>query len=106
MVKNMIVDNVTIGLVCAMVGAVTGFGSYNRVNRKEIQADTSQSVRMETKIDNIGTGVDSIRLDIKDHARKFDTMNERLTRCEESNKSGHRRLDEHLQKQDERKEII
>lgn len=98
----MIVDNITIGLVCACIGAVTGFGGYYRNNKKDIQQDTTASVRMETKIDSIGNGVDSIRLDIKEHGRDINTLAERMTRCEESTKSGHKRLDEHLQLSEER----
>jgi len=98
----MVVDNITVGLVCAAVGTVTGLGGYFRSNKKDIQKDTTQSIRMESKIDNVALGVDAIRLDIKDHGRKIDTLNERLIRCEESTRSGHKRLDEHLQLTEER----
>ncbi len=44
-------------------------------------------------MDYIARGVDDIKLDLKDQARKIESQNERLIRVEESAKSAHKRLD-------------
>jgi septal ring factor EnvC (AmiA/AmiB activator) len=48
---------------------------------------------MESKLDYVSTGVDNIRLDMKDQGRQINAINDRLIRCEESTKSAHKRLD-------------
>lgn len=95
-------EQISIAALSALLGAGIGVFGFVRTGKKDIKEDTTQIIRMEAKIDNIGNGVDNIRLDFKDQARKIDGINDRLTRCEESAKSGHKRLDEHIQLHEEK----
>ena len=95
-------EQISIAALSTLVGMGIGIFGFVRTNKKDIKDDTTQSVKLEAKIDNISWGVDAIRLDIKDQGRKIDVINERLTRCEESTKSGHKRLDEHIQLHEEK----
>ena len=100
-------EQISIAALSTLVGMGIGIFGFVRTNKKDIKDDTTQSVKLEAKIDNISWGVDAIRLDIKDQGRKIDVINERLTRCEESTKSGHKRLDQHIQLHEENyKEMI
>ena len=89
-------DNVSIMLLCSLIACVVGFLSYIRAGKKETKEEAACTTRTEAKLDYVIKGVDDIRLDMRDHGRKIDNMNERLTRTEESTKSAHHRLDEHV----------
>lgn len=93
-------NEISIALLCSLFGTLIGIAGYIRLSKKDIQEDTSSSTRLETKLDYVSKGVDDIRLDIRDQGRKIEGMNDRLIRCEESTKSAHHRLDEHLKEGD------
>jgi len=94
-------DPISITAVSTIIGIGIGVLGSVRAGKKDIKEDITQSVtqnvKLETKLDNIAWGVDSIRIDMKEHGRKIDDINDRLARCEESTKSSHKRIDEHLQ---------
>lgn len=91
-----IMNEISIALLCSLLGTFIGIAGYMRLNRKDIKEDTTSNTRLEAKLDYVSKGVDDIRLDIRDQGRKIEGMNDRLIRCEESTKSLHHRLDEHL----------
>lgn len=82
-------DNVTIGVICSLLGAVVSFISISIYYRQDGQHDGNIS----TKIDYIQRGVDDIRLDIKAQDNKIENIIERLAKVEDSTKSAHHRLD-------------
>lgn len=86
-------DTISIGLICTMAGAAIAFLSFIKSSKKDTQKETSNSVRVEAKLDYVAKGVDDIRLDMKDHSRQIKDISERLTRVEESSKSAHHRID-------------
>jgi len=90
-------DQISITALGTLLGIFVGVIGAVRTGKRDIKSETTHSVKMEAKIDNISWGVDAIRLDLKDQGRKIDNMDQRLTRCEESAKSSHKRIDEHLQ---------
>lgn len=86
-------NEINLGLLCSLLGAVLGFAGFMRYNREDTKEETSSFTKVETKIDYISKGVDDIRLDIKSQDRKIVDIVQRLTRVEESAKSAHHRID-------------
>jgi outer membrane murein-binding lipoprotein Lpp len=87
-------DVTTIGIICTIVGAVIGISTYKRTVTKDIQNETKESAIMATKLDFISQGVNNIQVKMEAQETKFEAMNERITRVEESTKSAHKRLDD------------
>jgi peptidoglycan hydrolase CwlO-like protein len=84
---------VTVGLVCTILGALIGFLTFNRNRDKDVRSDASESAVIKTKLDNISSGIDSIRIDIKANERRLTELSEKVIRIEESSKQAHKRLD-------------
>ena len=89
-------SEISIALLCTLAGTTMGVLGFIRTGKKDIKDDTACNIRLESKLDYVSQGVDDIRLDMKDHGRKIESLNERLVRVEESTKSAHHRLDEHI----------
>lgn len=62
-------------------------------SRKETRQDAAGSARVEAKLDNIGTGVEDIRVEMRGMRGRIDGLAERLSAVESSCKSAHHRLD-------------
>ena len=82
-----------IGILCTVLGAVIGVLSYNRNRDKDVKNDASDSAVIRTKLDNINSGVESIRIDIKAQEMRVTDLSERVIRVEESTKQAHKRMD-------------
>jgi hypothetical protein len=80
-------------IFCLILGAVVGVLTYNRNRDKDVRSDASESAVIRTKLDNINSGVESIRIDIKANERRVTELSERVIRVEESSKQAHKRLD-------------
>ncbi|MFJ5625459.1 hypothetical protein ACIQD3_22780 [Peribacillus loiseleuriae] len=85
--------NIEIGVLCAIIGAALSFLTFNRNRDKGVKNDASESAVIRTKLDNINSGVESIRIDIKANERRVSELSERVIRVEESSKQAHKRLD-------------
>lgn len=87
-------------VTCSVAGALLAASNLFRSSRKEATTaattEATSNTRMETKIDNIITGVNDIKFDMRVQGAKIETISERLTRTEEVAKSAHHRLDEHI----------
>jgi hypothetical protein len=86
-------NEVTIGLLCSIGGVILGWFGFLRLSKQDAKDEGGSIARVEAKLDYVGKGVDDIRLDIRDQGRKIETVQDRLTRVEESTKSAHKRLD-------------
>lgn len=82
-----------IASLCTMVGAFIGILTFSRNRDKDVKNDASKSAVVEAKLDNISSGIDSIRIDIKANERRVSELSERVIRIEESSKQAHKRLD-------------
>lgn len=82
-----------LGVISAIVGLVIGFLTFSRNRDKDVRNDASESAVIRTKLDNINSGVESIRIDIKANERRVSELSERVIRVEESSKQAHKRLD-------------
>ena len=84
---------VIVGLACTLIGMLIGVLSFARNRDKDLESESARKAVMETKLDAISSGVDSIRIDLKAQEKKWDDMDTRLVRVEESSKSAHKRID-------------
>jgi hypothetical protein len=82
-----------IGAVGTVFGILIGFLTFGRNRDKDVKTDASESAVIRTKLDNINSGVESIRIDIKASEKRMNELSERVIRVEESSKSAHKRLD-------------
>jgi septal ring factor EnvC (AmiA/AmiB activator) len=82
-----------IGLLCTVFGLGVGFFTFTRNRDKDVKNEASRSAVIETKLDNINRGVESIRIDIKANELKVNELSERVIRVEESSKQAHKRID-------------
>ncbi|WP_238884544.1 hypothetical protein [Clostridium sp. YIM B02551] len=87
-------DNLTLGLICTLIGAAGVLITQKRNFKQDTKEETSNSTRVEIKLDYAINGIDEIKSDIKDTKKDVNTLADRLTRVEESTKSAHKRLDE------------
>ena len=86
-------ENISITIICTLLGAVIGFATFNRNRDKDIKKDAQEDAETKAKLDYISRGVDDIKLDNKQRDREFLEMNKRLTVVEQSVKSLHKRVD-------------
>lgn len=84
---------VEIGVGCTIIGLVIGFFTFSRNRDKDVKSDATENAVIWTKLDNIGSSVESIRVDMKVSERKQEEITERVIRVEESAKQAHKRLD-------------
>jgi peptidoglycan hydrolase CwlO-like protein len=79
--------------ICAILTFVVGLLTFSRNRDKDVKNDASESAVIKTKLDNISSGIDSIRIDIKANERRVSELSERVIRVEESSKQAHKRID-------------
>ena len=63
-------------------------------SRKETRQDAASNAELKAKLDNISTGVEDIRVEMRSMRGRMDSMAERLSAVEASCKSAHHRLDQ------------
>jgi peptidoglycan hydrolase CwlO-like protein len=80
-------------VICAALTFVVGFLTFSRNRDKDVKNDASKSAVIETKLDTISSGIDSIRIDIKANEKRVTELAERVIRVEESSKQAHKRID-------------
>ncbi|KAB8126943.1 hypothetical protein F9U64_18900 [Gracilibacillus oryzae] len=83
--------------VASVIIAVLGYQLKKQAqqtqHQENLKNDATREAVIETKLDNINTGVENIRIDLRANERQIGAMNERVTRVEESTKQAHKRLD-------------
>jgi septal ring factor EnvC (AmiA/AmiB activator) len=84
---------VGISILCGLVGILIGILTFQRNRDKDVKNDASKNAVIETKLDNISAGVESIRIDLKANEKRTSDLEGRLIRVEESSKQAHKRLD-------------
>ncbi len=86
-------DELTIGILCSVVGTILGVIAALNYAKKDTKEETQCTTRLESKIDYAARGIDDIKLDNKEQSRQLNNMNDRLIVVEESTKSAHKRID-------------
>jgi peptidoglycan hydrolase CwlO-like protein len=84
---------VGISILCGLIGLLIGILTFSRNRDRDVKNEASKSAVIETKLDNIGQGVDSIRIDMKANEKRLSELSERVIRVEESSKQAHKRID-------------
>ena len=85
--------DVMVGLICAVLGLLIGFLTFNRTRDNDVKSDASELAVIRTTLTNISTGVSNIQVDIKANERRTNELSERVIRVEESTKQAHKRID-------------
>jgi len=80
--------------VAAIIGMYFALRNGKRTDRQDAATEAKMDARIETKLDSVQRGVESIQLDFKAQQRQLNDISDRLTRTEEMTKSAHRRIDE------------
>ncbi|MEY9980063.1 hypothetical protein [Lysinibacillus sp. RC79] len=84
--------SIEISLLFGAIGTVLGVLGAIVTMKKDSKNQGVSEASISSKVDYIARGVDDIKLDFKDQARKIESQNERLIRVEESTKSANKRL--------------
>lgn len=87
-----------IGIGCSIIGLLVGILTFGRNRDKDVRAEAARTAVIETKLDSINAGVESIRIDFKANEKQMEILTERVTRVEESTKQAHHRIDRHDKK--------
>ena len=83
-----------IGVLISCVAAIVSLLAFLRNRRKdEARSGENHGVIM-SDIGYIKAGVDDLKTQSRETADKVNNLNERVTRCEESCKQAHHRIDE------------
>ena len=77
----------------AIVSLVSMIVTLRRAGRKEIKDETESLDGVRNDLKYISRGVDDIRLEQRAQRDEMGRIAERVTRCEESGKQAHKRLD-------------
>ena len=82
-----------ISVCAAMSGMILGWSTRARDVKRETKSEAASSAFLKADVEYIKRGVDDIRIEQRALGQQFDALSERVTRCEESTKQAHKRLD-------------
>ena len=85
-----------LGAVGIVASIIFGTIAYRRAHKQDIASDASVEAILKVDINYIKEGIDDIKSEQHRTADNMGRLAERVTRVEESVKSAHRRLDQHL----------
>ena len=85
-----------LGAVSVVASIIFGTMAYRRAHKQDIASDASVEATLKVDINYIKEGIDDIKSEQHRTADNMGRLAERVTRVEESVKSAHKRLDQHL----------
>lgn len=77
----------------AIISVVIALLSLSRSKKKDTQSDSKNEGVIVSDIGYIKAGVDDLKSENRETRKELQGMTERITRCEESAKQAHRRID-------------
>ena len=80
-------------VVGTIVGVVAGAYGMKKSGDASIKNQTKEQISVSTKLDYVVQGLNEIKLDLRSQDTKLQSLAERITKVEESNKSAHHRLE-------------
>ncbi len=83
-----------VGVVSGVYGVISGMRSSRRADDRQTRDDALSLARIEGKLDSANRGIEDMRVEVRTHGGQIAELSTRITRCEESVKSAHHRLDE------------
>lgn len=84
---------VTIGFITGVITFFIGYLTFMKNRDKDTRTDAQRDAKLETKIDMIAIGVDTIKVDLRTNEKRISEISEQLIRTDESAKQAHRRID-------------
>lgn len=84
---------VTIGFITGVITFFIGYLTFMRNRDKDTRSDAQRDAVLETKIDMIAVGVETIKVDLKASDKRITELSEHVIRTDESVKQAHRRID-------------
>lgn len=85
---------VVVSVVGVLSGMALGWMGRTRSIRQDAAQDAGTVATLQNNVEYIRRGVDDIKVDMRVQNQRMDSIAERLTREEESNKQAHKRIDE------------
>ena len=82
-----------VSLVGAIVAMFFAFRNSRRSDDQQTREEAGRLARIEGKLDSANRGIDDVRVEVRSHSAQLIDINTRMTRCEESAKSAHKRID-------------
>lgn len=86
-------ENISVALICTLLGAVISFLTFQRNSKKDIQLETKEQIELKTKLDYISKGVDDIKFNDRIRDEQLKKIDERLIIAEEEIKILFRRFE-------------
>lgn len=83
-----------VGVVSGLYAVLSGMRSSRRADDRQTKEDALSLARIEGKLDSANRGIEDMRVEVRTHGGQIAELSTRITRCEESVKSAHHRLDE------------
>lgn len=83
-----------VGLICTVIGCVIGVVGYARLKKKDAEVNGEAKGVIASDIGYIKAGVDDLKRENRETRHDVSGLTERVTRCEESCKQAHHRIDE------------
>ena len=83
-----------ISIVTALIGAFVGYAGFLRTRKKDQTDEGTVRGAMASDIGYIKAGVDDLKRESRETRQEVAGLTERVTRCEESCKQAHKRIDE------------
>ncbi|MDQ0228403.1 type II secretion system protein [Metabacillus niabensis] len=84
---------IEIGILVSIIGVLLAILTFTLNRDKTVKSEASRNAVIETKLDNISQGVESIRIDNRASEQRVRDLSERVVKVEESTKQAHKRLD-------------
>lgn len=89
-------NGISIVALSTVIGIIATLLTLYRETKKDTISDIRQHTSVSEEIKYISKGVDDIKYDTKSLTTSIANMNERLIRAEESIKSAHEKIDNHI----------
>lgn len=85
-----------LGAAGVVVSMLLGISYHRRLKEQDLIDDVSTETTLKVDIDYIKRGIDDIKTEQRRMYEDYSRLSERVIRVEESVKSAHKRLDQHL----------
>ncbi|MFJ7982408.1 hypothetical protein ACIQ1D_19280 [Lysinibacillus xylanilyticus] len=84
---------VTVGFITGIISFFIGYLAFMRNRDKDTRSDAQRDAVLETKLDMIAVGVETIKVDLKASDKRITELSEYVIRTDESVKQAHKRID-------------
>lgn len=93
--------SITVSVIATAFAVYFGIKSSRRADVTDVEKKAMEMATINVKLDQIGLDVKDIKYDITAVKQDVNGLTERMIVVEQSTKSAHHRIDEHIKKEDE-----